>query len=187
MTAAAKPGKASNAGEMLPVIDKQGAATVGEIVSAMEEDIVLGGLHPLARLVEDDLIARFGATRHLVRQALVELDRMGLVQRVPNRGAMVRSYSVEEVEQLYALRELLEGEGARLIPLPLPKHDLDEIKSVQARHDAAVAAGHLSGIFRANHAFHRALFARCGNAFLADAIEAASQRAHGVRFMVLAA
>lgn len=155
------------------------------MVAALEEEIVLGRLHPRERLIEDELLTRFGVTRHVARQALIELDRMGLVERVPNRGAQVRSYTVEEVEQLYVLRALLESEAAHLIPLPLAEADLAEIKALQATHDAAVAAGDFAAIFRANLAFHRKLFSCCGNVFLSEAITAAAQRAHGIRFLVL--
>ncbi len=92
--------------------------TLAAMVAALEEDIVLGRLHPRERLVEDELIARLGGTRHLVRQALMELDRIGLIDRIPNRGALVRSYTADEVEHLYVLRELLETKAASLIPLP---------------------------------------------------------------------
>ncbi|MBO1075006.1 GntR family transcriptional regulator [Roseomonas marmotae] len=160
-------------------------ASVAAMVAALEEDIVLGRLHPRERLIEEELILRFRASRHAIRQALAELDRMGIVARIPNRGALVRSYTRAEVEQLYALRELLETEAARLIPLPPPAQALAELKAVQTRHDAAVAAEDMAAIFRANLAFHRGLFGLCGNAFLADAIEAAAQRAHGIRFLAL--
>lgn len=155
------------------------------IVRTLEEEIVLGRLHPRERLVEDDLLARFGAKRHTVRLALMELDRMGLVERVPNRGAQVRSYSAEDLHQLYALRGLLETEAARLIPLPLDRADLEEIAALQAEHDAACAARDFAAVFRANVAFHRKLFSCCGNRFLAAAIEAAAERAHSVRFLVV--
>jgi DNA-binding GntR family transcriptional regulator len=158
---------------------------IDSIVSRLEEDIVLGRLHPRERLIEDELIDRFRTTRHLIRQALMELDRIGLVERVPNRGAMVKSYTTEEVEQLYQLRELLESEAAERIELPLDAKALAEIKAIQAAHDSAVDRVDHAAIFRANLAFHRRLFSCCNNRFLADAIEAASQRAHGIRFMSL--
>ncbi|MBM7047236.1 GntR family transcriptional regulator [Rhizobium lusitanum] len=159
--------------------------TLAAMVAALEEDIVLGRLHPRERLVEDELIARLGGTRHLVRQALMELDRIGLIDRIPNRGALVRSYTADEVEHLYVLRELLETKAASLIPLPLDPIALDELKRRQAVHDIAVQQADLAGIFRANLAFHRHLFGCCNNAFLSGAVEAASQRAHSVRFLVL--
>lgn len=69
----------------------------GAIVAALEEDIIFGRLAPGQRLVEDGLMTRFGATRHAIRQALGELDRMGIVVRGRNVGAAVRSYSRDAV------------------------------------------------------------------------------------------
>ena len=100
--------------------DRSGGA-VAETVRAIEEDIIFGRLRPRERLVEDDLIERLGGTRHTVRQALVELERLGIVRRERNRGATVRDFSPEEVEDIYAMRELLHRHAATLIPLPAPR------------------------------------------------------------------
>lgn len=153
------------------------------LVGALEEEIVLGHLLPRERLVEDEVIARFGASRHVVRQALMELDRMGLVTRIPNRGAVVASLSPEEIDQLHAYRCMLEAEAARLIPFPVDADVMAELVAIQDRHDAAVASGDMVALFRSNHAFHRRLFACCGNRFLIEGIEAAAQKAHGTRFL----
>ena len=52
-----------------------------EIIKLIEEDIIFGRLAPGSRLVEDVLMARYGATRHFIRQALVHLERAGVVRR----------------------------------------------------------------------------------------------------------
>src|SRR5579863_9537305 len=119
------------------------AELLKNVVSSLENDIVLGRLHPRERLIEDELMRRFGAKRHVVRRGLADLEQMGIVERVPNRGAMVRAYLEDEIQQLYVLRNLLEGHAARLIPMPLGETDLDDLKKVQATHDAAVACGDL--------------------------------------------
>ena len=49
-----------------------------EIVGALEEEIALGRIGPRARLVEDELMQRFNTKRHIARQALVELEGMGV-------------------------------------------------------------------------------------------------------------
>src|SRR5260370_30250322 len=53
------------------------ADALGAMVAALEEDVVFGRLHPRERLVEDDLMARFDVKRHIAREALAALDRMG--------------------------------------------------------------------------------------------------------------
>lgn len=155
------------------------------MVAALEEDIVFGRLHPRQRLIEEELAERFGASRHQIRLVLAELERMGLIERIPHRGALVRDWRLAEVEQLYALRGLLEVEAAAQIPLPVPEARLSALRAHQAAHDAAIAAGDRSGVFRANIAFHRALFALSENPVLAGVIEDLAQRAHGIRFASL--
>jgi DNA-binding GntR family transcriptional regulator len=155
------------------------------VVSSLEEDIVLGRLHPRERLIEDDLMRRFGAKRHVVRRALADLEQMGIVERVRNRGALVRAYRAEEIQQLYVLRNLLEGHAATLIPMPLPERDVGELKAVQATHDRAVERGDLTSVFHANVEFHELLFAKSGNVYLAEAIRQFAQRTHGIRFYCL--
>lgn len=155
------------------------------IVTALEEDIVFGRLHQSERLIEDDLLSRFQTKRHIIRQALVELERMGIVERIPNRGSRVRSYSPETIEQLYFVRELLETSAAKMMPMPIAAADLDEIKAVQAIHDKAVDEQDLHQVFRANIKFHRVLFGFCNNPFLATTINDFAFRTHGIRFYSL--
>ncbi len=63
------------------------------IAASLEKDIMFGRLGPQQRLVEEDPVMRFAAKRHVVREALAELERLSLIERVPNRGAVVRLYT----------------------------------------------------------------------------------------------
>lgn len=160
-------------------------ARCGQIAAALEEDIVLGILHPRQRLVEDELMARFDAKRHVVRDALGRLEQMGLVERRRNVGAMVRTFGEQEVRELYDMRILLECEAMRRMPLPPPPDDLEALRRIQQRHDAAVAVDDQRGVFRSNQAFHEALYAMCGNSVLATAIQEYARRTHAIRFGAL--
>lgn len=173
---------AGNAGSS---VSRGDAESLKSVRSRLEEDIVLGRLHPRERLVEDDLMKRLAAKRHVVRRALTELEQMGIVQRVPNRGAIVRAYREDEIQQLYVLRNLLEGHAARLIPMPMDAADIEDLRKFQAIHDAAVAANDLGAVFHANVRFHELLFAKTGNAYLAEAIRQFALRTHGIRFYCL--
>lgn len=167
------------------LVSRGDAELLATLVSSLEEDIVLGRLHPRERLIEDELMRRFAAKRHVVRRALTDLQQMGIVERLPNRGALVRAYQAEEIQQLYVLRNLLEGHAAALIPMPLSAPDVGELKAVQARHDHAVASGDLASVFRVNREFHELLFSKTGNAYLVEAIRQFAQRTHGIRFYCL--
>jgi DNA-binding GntR family transcriptional regulator len=154
---------------------------VRQVVETLEEDIVFGYLHPRERLVEDDLRARFNLKRHVVRQVLQELEQMGLIERKKNIGALVKSYTVKEVIDLYTVREILETNCVRHIPFPVAAEKLNELVAVQQQHDVAVAEANLRSAFRANIAFHKALFALSDNTALTEMIEVAAQRAHTIR------
>src|SRR5258708_33951892 len=86
------------------------------IATSLEEDIVLGRRHPRERLVEQDLCARFNTHRGDVRLALFELEKKGIIHRIPNRGATVRDLTPNEVREIYAVREELEVMAARVLP-----------------------------------------------------------------------
>ncbi|MFD2183094.1 GntR family transcriptional regulator [Rhodoplanes azumiensis] len=142
-----------------------------EVVRRIEEDIIFGRLAPGARLVEDRLMARHGASRHCVRQALAQLEQAGLVRREKNVGATVRSYAADEVVKIYEVRELLTRQAALMIPLPAPAGLIDRLVAIQARYRAAIDAGDLRGVHEANDGFHLVLFSACGNPYLVRTLQ----------------
>ena len=62
---------------------------LADIVQSLDEDIVFGVFYPKQKLTEDELLTRFGVKRHVIREVLAQLNVMGLVERLPNRGAYV--------------------------------------------------------------------------------------------------
>jgi DNA-binding GntR family transcriptional regulator len=86
--------------------------TVDQVVEALRADIVAGRYRPGQRLVARTLSIEH--SRSTVREALRRLAADGLITLVPNRGAAVRQLSRDEMRDIFQLRELLEGLGARL-------------------------------------------------------------------------
>jgi DNA-binding GntR family transcriptional regulator len=154
---------------------------VDRIAGLIELDIVFGRLKPRERLVEDDLIARFETKRHVVRSALQELERLGILVRHKNRGASVRDFPPREVEELYDVRATLQRRAAEIIPLPAPRELTDALEALHLKHCRAVAAGDLRRVFELNNSFHDTLFSACGNRHLAEAIGHYAWLAHAIR------
>ena len=140
------------------------------IADRMEEDILFGRLRPRERLVEDEVMERTGATRHAVRQALVELEARSLIVRVPNKGAQVRDFTREDFVQICQFRNWLHEKAAHCIALPADPVWLSKLEALQRQHDAAVESGQPMAVHRTNTAFHDALFAGCGNRYLTQTI-----------------
>src|ERR1700674_3385172 len=160
-------------------VREPGVATV--IATRLEEEIVLGRRHPRERLIEQDLCERFDTHRGDVRLALFELEKKGLIQRIPNRGAMVRDLTPKEVMEIYAVREEVEVMAARILPLPAGASDLAKLDELQSKHSAAVDAGDMLTVFYTNLHFHQTLFGLCGNACLIETIDQLAHKVHGIR------
>lgn len=171
----------NNFPDYIDMAPKRQVVDTTAIVRQLEEDIVLGMLHPRERLVEDDLMARFQVRRHVVRAALAELVQMGMVVHRKNIGALVRGYALDEVKDLYDMRELMEGEAIARMTCPADGEDIERLEALQATHDAAVESGDPRAIFRANSAFHAAFFALCPNKVLADAVQYFTMQTHAIR------
>jgi DNA-binding GntR family transcriptional regulator len=141
------------------------------IARALEEDIIFGRLAPGTRLTEDTLLARFAVTRHFARQALVELEAKGIVVRERNRGATVRSLTLKQVQEIYAVRELLQRQAALWISLPASDKLIAELEAIHDEHGRHIEAGFLRGVHEANDRFHLTLFGACSNDHLVQSIE----------------
>jgi len=140
------------------------------LVRLLGEDIIFGRLAPGSRLIEDELMARFGATRHGVRQALAELERIGIVVREKNKGASVRALAANQVLQIYEVRELLQRQAAMQIPLPAEGALVKALEALHEQFLQHLQARDYGAVHRVNDEFHLTLFAGCGNPYLVEAI-----------------
>jgi DNA-binding GntR family transcriptional regulator len=94
--------------------DRHPSTVVEQVVAAIRDGVRDGTFAPGQRLVEADLTASLGVSRGPLREAIGRLAAEGLVTIEPHRSAVVRKLSRDEVADLFEVRELLEGEAARL-------------------------------------------------------------------------
>jgi len=141
------------------------------IARALERDIVLGRLKPGAKLREEELAERFSVSRHHVREGLARLERVGIVVKERNRSVRVRRFSVDEVRQIYDVREILQRQAALRIVLPVAEITIDRLRTINAEYQAAVEADDLQLIHETNDLFHTELFRLCGNDLLLQLVK----------------
>ena len=119
------------------------AASVAQIVETLRGRIARQDVPPGAKLRETDLAEEFRVPRTRVREALNALEQRRLVERIPNRGAMVTRLDMAQAFHIYDLREVLEGLAARLATEKAPgtkwKKELDlfrgPMKELVARNE----------------------------------------------------
>lgn len=96
----------------------------------MRRLILDGEYGPDERLIEEQLAERLGVSRTPIRQALTMLESEGLVELIPNRGAVVCSFGVDEVWDIYDLRAVLEGHAARRAAARVEAGELDRMREL---------------------------------------------------------
>ncbi|MFT4263548.1 MAG: GntR family transcriptional regulator [Nocardioides sp.] len=124
------------------------------VAEAIRADILAGELVPGQRLVEADLTERYAASRGAVRNALARLDHAGLVERVANRGARVRSVSVEEAVAITEVRMVVEGLCGAKAAENIADDEIEELREIGRRMQDAVATGEISTYSALNSRLH---------------------------------
>jgi len=153
----------------LPGEERPLAAPVAAVIAALEADIIAGRILPQNRLIEDHLMEDYSAKRHVVRAALDELERLGVVVKPRYRGAELRRFDREEIARLYDMREVLHRAAVARMQVP-DAAGLAPVLHWLDAHAAAARDGDLAAIHRTNMMFHDALFALCDNPFLVATI-----------------
>lgn len=147
----------------------------------MEAAILAGYFKPRERLIEMDLIARYGVSRTVIREALKKLEAKGLVRTTPYRGAVVADLTVEEIEQIYFVRTLIEKAAAKLVIKNIRPQEIKELKKV-AQETETHLRQRTERMIEKDGEFHRAVFRTCGNRVLYDIIDSLRTKSHIVGY-----
>ena len=135
-------------------------STADTVAASLRELIISGELQSGERLVERDLADRFGISRIPLREAIQRLEREGLVDSFRNRGAMVRTLTAPDVEEIYHLRSLLEGDA---IFQSVKQLDDETLARAELVHRLLGDAGTKARQGELNREFHELLYSRCSN------------------------
>ncbi|MFN5178914.1 GntR family transcriptional regulator [Limnohabitans sp.] len=138
------------------------------IVEALTRAIVEHRLLPGAKLAEQKLADHFGVSRTLVRQALFQLSQNRLIRMEPARGAFVAAPSVEEAQQVFAVRRMLETQMTREFASAVSSAKIKSLRAHVQQERDAVARGDVSGRTELLGDFHVHMAELMGNQVLAQ-------------------
>ena len=141
------------------------------IVASLLTDVFQGGLRAGQHLVTRELATRFGVSHTPIREALIALAGIGVIDLLPNRGAVVRRVTPRDVREICQVRRVLECEAVRLACGRIDPNELATLKTgLQKQAEAANIASRGEFIEEAralDSRLHDRIAASCGNAFLA--------------------
>ncbi|PNH90646.1 GntR family transcriptional regulator [Vibrio diazotrophicus] len=102
------------------------------------EAIVEGQIAPGSKISEPELAKRFEVSRGPLREALMRIEGLGLIERIPHVGARVIQFSSEKLVELYAVREALEGMAARLAARNITEIEIAGLETLLSTHSAHI-------------------------------------------------
>jgi len=155
------------------------AETVYEAVKA---SVLKGEFLPGSHLVEAELTQRYGVSRGTIREALRRLLADELVEHLAHRGVRVRRLAVDDVIELYTVREPVEGLAARLAA-SAPGAAREKLRAIHEEAVGAVAAGEHFRFARLNSAFHRSIAEVSGNRLLVAVLGRLNTQLIGYQFL----
>jgi DNA-binding GntR family transcriptional regulator len=138
------------------------------VLEVIRESIVTGTLAPGEWLRQESLANAIGVSRIPVRNALLQLQAEGLVVFHPHRGARVRSLTIEQLDEIYRLRSLLETYALRLSMPRMTGDRVELLRSLAAQMDAKPEGGEFVDV---RVRFYRALYDDDSNPLLVQMIE----------------
>ncbi len=163
-----------------------GGSLVESAYQTMRRRILDNVWPPGHRALEQELALELGMSRTPVREALIRLQKEGLVEVVPRHGMSVLPISADDMRDIYEMLTALESMAAELAVRRRP--GAGELKPLQdASRDMACAlkADDLEAWAAADERFHQQLVALSGNRLLIDAVQNCWDRAHRARMVTL--
>lgn len=175
--AAAQPGAPPRA---------QRASLVDQAYREIKQRIMNNSYRPNLQVLEQDLALQLGMSRTPVREALIRLEKEGLVEILPRRGMRVVPISPEDMREIYEVLTCLEARAAERLAerKPSPEELAPLIEAVE-RMEVALKASDLEAWAEADEKFHRLLLDLCGNRRLATMAMAVFDQVHRARMVTL--
>ena len=141
------------------------------VQETVRSSILNGEFRPGEHLIERELCEAMQVSRPLLREALAHLEARGLIDRVPSRGFVVATPTIEKVQALYEVRGAIEAlaaqyfaERATAEDVALLRSRLEVLKSLSDRPD-------LGRVRAATSEFYDVLMGRCGNSEIRTVLE----------------
>jgi DNA-binding GntR family transcriptional regulator len=165
----------------LAPLQHQSAPLRNKIILALRSAIELGLLEPGQRLVEMDLCEQLSVSRTSLREALRELQAEGILEHSSNRGLSVSAVSVEDADNIYRLRSVIE---ALIVEQFIEKATDAQIKDLVEESEklkAAYRSGILEGMLRAKRDFYDRICSGAENPIAFDMINRLVLRTSSLR------
>lgn len=130
-----------------------------KVFDFIEEAVLNGTYKPGDSLIESKLAAELGVSRTPVREALTRLEQEGLVQLVPNKGALVTGISHKDIQDIYTIRIMIEGLAARWAAEQITGDELKELQEAIELEEFYTLKNDIEHLLQLDSRFHQIMYA----------------------------
>ena len=109
-----------------------------QVFNTLKEAIISGELAQGSKITEDDLAKKYGISRGPLREAIRKLESLRLLVRIPHAGTRVVTLTLQMIEEIYIVREALEGMSARLAALQMSDAEIQELQQLLDTHESNI-------------------------------------------------
>src|SRR4051794_28054895 len=155
--------------QIKPIEDSK--KTIAAIVQDRIREAIMAGTLPAgSRIDQARLASDLNVSIVPVREALKKLEAEGFVQIIPRRGAFVTQTSARDMEELYAARQVVEGQAAYLGAEHLTADDIASLEALIKQMSTALDEQDYPRFMENNRTFHFVIYGRSGNRYLLNVI-----------------
>jgi DNA-binding GntR family transcriptional regulator len=158
------------------------AALHEQVAQRLRQMLVEGRIAPGAKLNERELAELLSVSRTPLREAIKMLAAEGLVELLPNRGAVAVSLGEEDILHTFEVMAGLEAQAGELAAERITEQELDEIRAMHFEMMAAYTRRDLSAYYALNARIHNAITAAARNPVLAQVYNQVNARLQALRF-----
>ncbi len=132
------------------------------VFSILKGMIQSGKISPGERIKEEDIAKKLGVSRTPVREAIRKLESLGFVEKRKTSGYIVRSFTRDDVEEIYGIMGILEEYALILALENVDKKKLEKLRDLLKAQEEALSSGDMRKVVRLNNRFHDLLYGLCG-------------------------
>ena len=151
-----------------------------EVYRQVLDAVLAGALQPGERIVQERVADEINVSRTPVREALLHLEREGILVRAGASGFTVRDISGREVRDIYQAREAIEGHAARIVAERRDPAALERIRRT-IETEESIRGGDVEVYFHANRKIHRCVVEESGNEYLLRSFDGLWNRSFSIR------
>ena len=141
------------------------------VLEVLRNAIISGTIPRGEQIVEHKLAQQFGVGQGLVREALIELEHEGLVERTPFSSTSVSALTLDDAQQIFEMRIDLEPLTFRLAARNVQAEDLVELTELGGKTKTAFNAKDIDGFFKSHLNFRKRIWQLSGNKYAQQALE----------------